>query len=406
MNVLQINTVYGRGSTGKIALAIHDTCRLKGIDCLSAYRYEEKGDRYPDTLAISSWLDCHAHNRLARYSLLQGCFSLLHTAAFLRKLHKKDIQVIHLHNLHGSYVNLPLLFRYIKKNKVRVIWTLHDCWAFTGFCPHFQMASCEKWRTDCHNCPQFGSDPHHLLDSSRLMYRMKKKWFTGVEDMTLVTPSQWLADLVNQSFLRDYPVRVIHNGIDLTVFRPRESDFRLRYGISPDKKLLLGVAFDWGPRKGLDVFVKLAKRLDDSYQILLVGTDERIDEQLPDNILSIHRTQNQQELAEIYSAADLFVNPTREDNYPTVNMEALACGTPVLTFRTGGSPEIPDETCGSVVEKDDVDALEREIVRICNQHPYTWEACLKRAEGFDMNVKFKEYVQLYEDRTYCTQRSL
>ena len=184
---------------------------------------------------------------------------------------------------------------------------------------------------------------------------------TGVEDMTLVTPSRWLADLAGQSFLKEYPVRVIHNGIDLSVFKPTQSTFRAKYGISEEKKILLGVAFGWGERKGLDVFLELAKRLDDSYRIVLVGTDEKVDAQLPGNIVSIHRTNDQQELAEIYAAADLFVNPTREDTYPTVNMESLACGTPVLTFRTGGSPEIPDETCGAVVEKDDLDSLEREM---------------------------------------------
>jgi glycosyltransferase involved in cell wall biosynthesis len=357
-------------------------------------------------MPVSSWLDCHIHNRLARYTLLQGCFSRWRTACFLQKLHKEQIDLIHLHNLHGSYINLSLLFRYIKKNRIRVIWTLHDCWSFTGFCPYFDMAGCDQWRTGCYRCPQFRSDPHHLLDSSRRMYRLKKQWFTDVEDMTLVTPSHWLAELVKQSYLRDYPVKVIHNGIDLSVFRPAPSDFRQRYGIAPEKKILLGVAFGWGARKGLDVFVELEKRLGNGYQIVLVGTDETVDKQLPKSIISIHRTENQQQLAQIYTAADLFVNPTREENYPTVNMEALACGTPVLTFRTGGSPEIPDATCGAVVEKDDVDAMEKEIHRICRDEPYSKEACLKRAECFDMNLKYKEYVQLYEDCTYCAQCTL
>jgi glycosyltransferase involved in cell wall biosynthesis len=228
------------------------------------------------------------------------------------------------------------------------------------------------------------------------MHNRKKALFSGL-DMTIVTPSQWLADLVKQSFLKDYPVKVIHNGIDLSVFRPTPSNFREKYGIARDKKILLGVAFGWGARKGLDVFIDLAHRLDpDHYQIVLVGTDENTDKQLPENIISIHRTQNQAELAEVYTAADLFVNPTREENYPTVNMEALACGTPVLTFRTGGSPEILDETCGAVVACDDVDAMEREIIRICAEAPYSEAACLKRAEGFDHNQRFEEYIHLYE----------
>ena len=214
--------------------------------------------------------------------------------------------------------------------------------------------------------------------------------------MTIVTPSEWLAGLVKQSFLKDYPVKVINNGINLSVFKPTESDFREKYGISADKKILLGVAFGWGVRKGLDVFIELYNRLSaEKYQIVLVGTDKKTDKQLPKGIISIHRTQNQTELAEIYSAADLFVNPTREDNYPTVNMEAIACGTPVLTFRTGGSPEMVTEKTGSVVDCDDIDSLEREIKRICETSPFNKEDCIESAKKFDENERFLEYVNLY-----------
>lgn len=204
-----------------------------------------------------------------------------------------------------------------------------------------------------------------------------------------------------------YPIRVINNGIDLSVFRPVESDFRLRYSIPQEKALLLGVAFGWGDRKGLDVFVDLAHRLDrDRYQLVLVGTDESVDALLPDNIISIHKTQSQRELAEIYTAADLFVNPTREDNYPTVNMESVACGTPVLTFRTGGSPEMVGEGVGAVVPCNDNDALYSEIIRICRDKPYSREACIEYAKRFDMNEKFAEYVKLYEDSTHSTKRTV
>ena len=226
------------------------------------------------------------------------------------------------------------------------------------------------------------------------MYDKKRKLFTGL-DMTIVTPSQWLADLVKRSFLKEYPVQVIHNGINLQIFRPTQSDFRAQNKFE-NKKIVLGVSFGWDERKGLDVFLSLAQRLPEEYQIVLVGTDGQVDKLLPKNICSIHRTQNQQELAEIYASADVFVNPTREDNYPTVNMEALACGTPMLTFRTGGSPETLDKTCGSVVACDDIDALEKEILRICTDKPYTEAACLERAKEFDQNERFKEYLKIYE----------
>ena len=229
-----------------------------------------------------------------------------------------------------------------------------------------------------------------------MMWKFKCNWFTGIENCIIVTPSQWLADLVKQSYLKDYPVKVINNGIDLSVFKPTESSFREKYGLT-DKKVVLGVAFGWGKRKGFDVFVELASRLPDDYRIVLVGTDDNVEKLLPAKIISIHRTQNQKELAEIYTTADVFANPTREENYPTVNMESIACGTPVVTFRTGGSPEIPDETCGSVVDCDDIDAMEIEIRRICEKKPYSVEACLQRAKSFDMNDRFKEYVDLYKE---------
>ena len=227
------------------------------------------------------------------------------------------------------------------------------------------------------------------------MYRLKKKWFTGVENMTIVTPSEWLAGLVKESYLRDYPVKVINNGIDLSVFKPTESDFRKKYALE-NEYIVLGVAFGWGKRKGLDVFIELAKRLDkEKYKIVLVGTDDNVDRLLPENIISIHRTQNQTELAEIYTAADVFANPTREEAFGLVNIEALACGTPGVTFETGGSPECFNETCGAVVAKNNIGTMYNEIIRICETQPYSEDACINRANNFDKNEKFKEYVALY-----------
>ena len=260
------------------------------------------------------------------------------------------------------------------------------------------MIKCDKWKTGCYRCPQYKEYPKSLFDNSKKMYRLKKKLFTGVENMTIVTPSEWLADLVKQSFLKYYPVKVIHNGIDLNIFKPTPSDFKEKYNIPDSKHILLGVAFGWGKRKGLDVFIELAKRLDyNKYQIVLVGTDDITDKQLPTEIISIHRTQNQQELAEIYTAADVFVNPTREENYPTVNMEAIACGTPIITFKTGGSPEIITEKTGVVVDCDDIDAMQKEIKRICEIKPFTKEDCINQAKLFDMNDRFQEYVDLYKE---------
>lgn len=395
MKIVLINSVP-YGSTGKITNELMKKAEDKNHITLAFFGYsnhplkEIKGARN----IILNRTDKALHMLFSEITGFIGCYSFFSTLKMLKKIEEFQPDIIHLHNLHGWYVNLPFLFQYIKKHNIKTVWTLHDCWACTGNCPYFTIVKCDKWISGCHRCPQYREYPASLFDNSKFMYKLKKKWFTGVNNMTLVTPSQWLADIVKQSFLKNYPVKVINNGIDLGVFKPTESNFREKYNCE-DKYILLGVAFGWGKRKGLDVFIELAKKLDNGFQIVLVGTDDNVDKLLPDNIISIHRTQNQKELAEIYTAADLFVNPTREENYPTVNMESLACGTPVLTFNTGGSPEILDESCGSVVECDDINGLYNEILRIKSEKVLTEEACIQKAKCFDMNERFEEYINLY-----------
>ena len=386
------------GSTGNIMLEIAETAENGGYTAAVCYPQSRDNSRKQKEkdFIIGTRFSRNIHLMLAEITGLNGCFSYCSTLKLLKKLDKLKPDIIHLHNLHNCYINLSLLFKYIKKHNIKTVWTLHDCWAFTGHCPHFDMIGCDKWKTGCYSCPQYKEYPKSLFDNSKIMYRLKRKWFTGVENMTIVTPSEWLASLVKESYLKDYPVKVINNGIDLNVFKPTESDFSEKYALE-NKYIVLGVAFGWGRRKGLDVFVELARRLDkEKYKVVLVGTDDNVDKLLPENIISIHRTQNQTELAEIYTAVDVFANPTREENYPTVNMEALACGTPVVTFNTGGSPEMLDETCGAAVAKDDNDAMYNEIIRICEKKPYSLEACIKKAKGFDKNEKFGEYIRLYE----------
>ena len=386
------------GSTGNIMLEIAETAENGGYTAAVCYPQSRDNSRKQKEkdFIIGTRFSRNIHLMLAEITGLNGCFSYFSTLKLLKKLDKLKPDIIHLHNLHNCYINLSLLFKYIKKHNIKTVWTLHDCWAFTGHCPHFDMIGCDKWKTGCYSCPQYKEYPKSLFDNSKIMYRLKRKWFSGVKNMTIVTPSEWLASLVKESYLKYYPVKVINNGIDLNVFKPTESDFRKKYALE-NKYIVLGVAFGWGRRKGLDVFVELARRLDkEKYKVVLVGTDDNVDKLLPENIISIHRTQNQTELAEIYTAADVFANPTREENYPTVNMESVACGTPVVTFNTGGSPEMLDETCGAAVAKDDNDAMYNEIIRICEAKPYSLEACIKKAKGFDKNEKFGEYIRLYE----------
>lgn len=397
MRLFEINSV-SYGSTGRIMFQIAEKVEEQGGVAYTASSFtKNRGEVFPKNyVRIGNALGKLYHIVIAKKNGKHGAYSKYATKRLIRKIEEANPDVIHLHNLHGWFLNYQLFTDYLKRCGKPVVWTLHDCWAFTGQCPHFTMAKCDKWKYGCYDCPQYRQYPESYVDRTKTMWKLKKKWFTGIQNMTIVTPSHWLATLVKESYLKEYPVKVIHNGIDLDVFQPTPSDFKQQYHCE-QKYVVLGVAFGWGKRKGLDVFIELAKRLDtERYQIVLVGTDEKIDKSLPENIISIHCTQNQKELAEIYTAADVFANPTREENYPTVNMEALACGTSVITFDTGGSPEILDETCGMVVNCDDVEALERGIIKICETKVFTKENCLERAKGFDKNQRFEEYVELYK----------
>lgn len=390
MKVVQLNVTCGAGSTGKICLAVSEILNDRGIDNYILYSEldsdYECGIKYTDNVHIK--LQALKSRLFGNY----GFNSRSMTKALIAHLEKINPDVVHLHNIHGHGCNLEMLFNYFKEKKIKLFWTFHDCWAFTGYCPHFDMAGCDKWQTKCHDCPQKG-EFSFFFDKSDILFEKKKSLFTGL-DLTIITPSQWLANMVKLSFLKDYEVKVINNGIDLDVFKPQQSDFREKYNCQ-DKFLILGVAFNWDNRKGIDVFSCLANTLPKDCAIVLVGADEKVKSLLGDKAITIDRTANQSQLAEIYTAADLFVNATREDTFPTVNIESLACETPVLTFDTGGSGEIIDNSCGMKVKKNDTEALISAILSIKQDKPFSGENCRKRAEKFNMKDKFQEYANLY-----------
>lgn len=392
MRIVQINVTCGAGSTGKICVAVSRLLSERGIE--NHILYASGKSDYPLGIRYASDRYIKLQALFSRITGRYGFVSRRATSRLLRHLDRLSPDVIHLHNLHGHNVDLGRLFTYIRQRGIKVYWTFHDCWAFTGYCPHFDMVGCDRWESGCRDCPQRRGFSW-FFDRSATLQAQKRELLKDL-DLTVITPSEWLAGLVRRSFLGAYPIRVINNGIDLSVFRPRESELKRRLGIE-GKILLLGVAFGWGPRKGLDVFVELARRLDDRFRILLVGVDGRTAATLPDSILTVERTQNQRELAEIYSAADLLVNPTREEVLGLVNLEAMACGTPGVTFRTGGSPECYDESSGFVVEKDDIDGLERVILSLEYTAPGMREACLRKAAAFDQDERFREYLALYDE---------
>lgn len=391
MKVVQINTVCGSGSTGKICVGISRVLDDHGIENYILYTSGQSNDSH----GIKHAEPLHKIQALrSRVLGNYGFNSTKTTKILIAHLERIKPDVVHLHNLHGHNCNLSILMDYFRENNTKLIWTFHDCWAFTAYCPHFVMEGCDKWETGCHHCPQRKAFSW-FFDRSRTMYDKKQSAFSNL-NMTIVTPSKWLADLVKRSFLYNYPVKVVNNGINLDVFKPSTSDFRKKHSIADDKFIILGVAIQWVPRKGADVFIRLSQKLSkEKFQIIMVGTDDEIDKNLPDSVISIHKTENVKELIEIYSAADLFVNPTREDTFPTVNMESLACGTPVLTFKTGGSPEIPDDSTGRVVACNDEEALYNMILDIERERPFTIDKCVERAKTFDEKIKFREYRDLY-----------
>jgi glycosyltransferase involved in cell wall biosynthesis len=402
MIIAEINTVQ-YGSTGRIMLDIADAARKRGhtVYTYSARLFKRSGKlRFPEISGHTYYgnvASSFLHKAAGQITGFNGLFSAIATKRLVKRMTAQKVEAVHLHNLHEFCINLPVLFKYIKKNNIKVFWTLHDCWSFTGHCPHFDAIGCDKWRTGCGSCPQKSVYPRTILDTTRFMWKVKKKCFTGIRDMTIITPSEWLAGLVRKSFLGCYPVKVINNGINTSVWTPSESDFRTVHGIQG--KMILGVAMGWGHLKGLDVFVELARRLPrDEYTVVLVGTDDATEKQLPEGVISIRRTESIKELAEIYTAADLFVNPTRQDTYPTVNLEAIACGTPVLTFRTGGSPEMINDKMGRVVERDDIEALISEIELMTGSDAplFDRDVLVKEAEAYDASLRFNQYVDLYE----------
>ena len=396
MIIFEINSVP-YGSTGRIMFQIAETVQKQGGVAYTSSSYTKpRGENFPDTYyRIGGVFGKTEHIVLAKLTGRHGCYSHLATHKLIQKIKHVRPDIIHLHNIHGWYLNWKMLFDYFKQAKIPVVWTLHDCWSFTGHCPHFMAIQCDKWETGCYACPLYKSYPGSFFDDSEKQFALKKACFTGVPNLTIVTPSLWLANLVKKSYLKDYDVEVINNGIDLTKFKPTASNFRKKCGLE-GKVVILGVAFNWTQKKGINDFKRLAKELGEEYAIVLVGgmADTSIGEK-PLGIVSIACTQCQEELAEIYTAADIFVNPTLEDNFPTVNIEALACGTPVVTYQTGGSPESITEDCGRVVSYGDYDELKRTILEMRDMKKSMQNNCLKRAKLYGQGMAYKKYVELY-----------
>ena len=398
MRILALNTYAGSGSTGRIALDIAQYAAKQNAETILGFgtgAVPPEAEMY--ALRIGGKPGRKWHGMLRKLLDGEGYGSVIATSKLIEfcKAWKPDL--VHLHNLHGCYINHRRLFAYLRKAGMPVVWTLHDCWPFTGHCAYFDYANCNRWQTECYHCPQQQSYPVNIgLDGSKRNHRRRRRLFTSLENLTLVTPCKWLQTLLRDSFLKDVPARVIYNGVNRERFYPQKSDIREKEGIQ-ERFVVLAVASEWEPRKGIALLPELAQKLGNDYKLVVIGLSQAQIAELPKSIHGITHTASPQELAKWYSAADCFVNPTLEDNMPMVNLEALACGTPVATFATGGCPESVNEDCGTVVPKGDVAALAKAAIELCVQKQARISACLAQAERFDAMHAASAYYDLYRE---------
>lgn len=398
--VLRVNT-----STGRIMQEIGELAISKGWESYIAYSFGRDGLKpcKSQLLPVGNKFDVMRHGIATRLFDRHGLASVDVTRQFIKQIEDLKPDIIHIHNIHGYFLNYKIFFEYLSRCEIPVVWTIHDCWLYTGHCYYYSYAGCDKWKRGCHDCSQKHKFPaSFFIDRSRQNYQDKKEAFTSMpKDKLIIVPvSEWIKSEMQQSFLKDYEMRVIHNGINTDVFNVSIDSWSVRekYHLG-NKHVLLGVASIWSEEKGLNDFLKLSEMISDDELIVLVGVDEKLKRQLPPNVIGIRRTENVQQLAELYSTADVFINPTWQDNYPTVNLESIACGTPVITYRTGGSIEAITEKTGVVVSQGDVKGLLSASRRIISQgKEFYRKPCREYAIAhFKKEDRYADYLNLYDE---------
>ncbi|MDD2961208.1 MAG: glycosyltransferase [Muribaculaceae bacterium] len=388
--LFQINVYANSGSHGKIAEDIGIVARRKGWQSYIAYGRIANPSKSV-LFKIGGWLDVILHALYTRLTDRHGLASTRPTQNLIQKIKEIKPDIIHLHNIHGYYINYKLLFEYLNSTDIPIVWTLHDCWPFTGHCAFFESINCYKWKNSCYHCKVDNYYPKAFADNSLENFKLKKLYFTSNNNLCLVPVSNWLAGYVGESFLKNKKIKVIHNGINISSFAPCTD--------GNDENIILGVANVWDYRKGLHDFIKLAEILGNRYKIVLVGLSKPQIKDLPAGIAGIEHTESVHELASLYSSAKAYINFTYEDNFPSTNIEALACGTPVITYRTGGCPEAITPSTGFIIRQGDiqgaVDAI-NEIERVGKSH-YS-KVCRKYAEThYNKDNQFEKYIELYNE---------
>lgn len=394
MRIAHINSVVGFGSTGKIVLQIHNELISNGHESIIFYG-RRKQKMIDKSYYISGNISFGFHYIVSRLFDRHGRIYSLNTKKMIKMMDRFKPDIIHIHNLHGYYLNYSTLFEYIKVKSVKVVWTLHDCWSFTGHCSHFEYVKCDKWKTQCHKCPQLQEYPKSLLlDQSDNNFHTKKRSFSNVKNLTICVPSEWLKNQVKLSFLKEYPVVKINNGIDTNIFKKRINSSFIKNNNMEKKFIILAVASKWTKKKGFNEILELSKLLTEDEIILLVGIDRKIIKKLPNNIVGIAKIDSAVKLSEIYSNANVFINPTLEDTFPTVNIEAQACGTFVITYDSGGSAETIHKNNGVVVRDRNIKSLYEEVQKY--KKSTNIKVSIERNE-IDKMFFIRQYYNLYSN---------
>lgn len=389
--ILFINSVCN-GSTGTICKNLYKAAVEAGHECCIAYGRGE-APRGFNTIKIGNKLDFYLHVLKARLFDASGFGSKRATKEFIKNIDEFKPDIIHLHNIHGYYVNVEILFKYLKEHpEIKKVWTLHDCWTFTGHCVHYTYVKCDKWKYSCNDkCPNKNDYPKALFSRIKSNFNKKKQIFNGVKNMVLVTPSKWLKAEVEKSFLKKYHIEVINNGVDTNIFKSVKSTIKRVYGIE-NKKIILGVASVWDKRKGLDLFIDLSRQLDNDYQIVLIGLNKKQIKKLPSKIIGISRTESAEELAKWYSVAHVYFNASIEETFGMTTVEAISCGTPVIAFNKTALPEIVDKN-GILIKENDLGELKNIISKIASG-----KITINVRKNNIVNMEFfvLNYLQLYE----------
>lgn len=397
MKVLMINSVCGIGSTGRICTDLAELLEKQGHQCKIAYGRENLPEKYQKyAVRIGNDFSVKLHGVKTRLLDKHGLGSKGATRKFIKYIQEYDPDIIHLHNLHGYYINIEILFDYLKNANKKVVWTLHDCWSFTGHCAHFDYAGCDKWQYQCRDCELMREYPKSFFDGSKRNFEIKKNAYSSLPNMTLVAPSKWLQQMTKKSFLKDNPIYVFPNGIDLNQFtHSTNSKFKSENGLQ-EKYMVLAVAGVWTKAKGIDYVNQLSEQLPANYQVVAVGKLSP-GEVFSNKVLHVLATDSIDKLREMYSAADVFVNPTLQETQGLTTVEALACGTPVVVFNSGGAGEAVDSSCGFVVPRGDYDSLQRGVIDACEKRCFSIELCQSVAKMYDKNECYGRYLKLYEE---------